>query len=53
MEHEEEEEEDTEARRIQEDEEEEEEELRLEMQRVSTNGYQEKVRRRFSAAGSQ
>ncbi|XP_075875640.1 trichoplein keratin filament-binding protein isoform X1 [Nelusetta ayraudi] len=42
MEHEEE-EEDTEARRIQEDEEEEEEELRLEMQRVSTNGHQEKT----------
>lgn len=47
MEHEEE-EEDKEAHRIQED-----EELRLEMQRVSTNSYQEKVRRRFSAAGSQ
>lgn len=54
MEHKEEEvEEDGEARRIQEDEEEEDQELRVEMQKVSRNGYREKVRRRFSAAGSQ
>lgn len=56
MEHKEEEEveEDGEARRIQQDEEEEEDqELRVEMQKVSRNGYREKVRRRFSAAGSQ
>lgn len=48
---EEEEEEDGEACRI--EEEEEEEELRLEMQGLSKNSYQEKVRQTFSAAGSQ